>query len=609
MCGIHGFIDQSLSNTTAVDLINKMANSTNHRGPDYLGIQQVDGGYFAHNRLSIIDLSSEGNQPMRHQHLTLVFNGEIYNYKEIKQELIQLGYAFTTKSDTEVILMSYLHWGKSCVNRFIGMWAFVIYDAHKSKLFCSRDRFGIKPFYYIQDRSKFYFSSEIKSLRNSDLFSSDLNELQVMKSIQMGWISYQNQTLFKNVMQLEPGCNLTIENGLIQSDKYWEITEETTRNNQEIDINEFKDLFIDAVKLHTRSDVKVGSTLSGGIDSSSIASVVVKENILKELNTFSIYYDGKGEIDERPFIEELIKKYSENINPNFLKPEINNIKEQFHNITYHNDFPLLGSSPISQYFIMKEISKFDIKVILSGQGADDYLGGYMHTYYRYYADLLSKGKFGKIISEAKLQQNYQQLGLKNALAIFNKSMASFIFNENSLLETEFKYGKTNIFNAPTFNLNTPLNSKLKTNEFHEAMLNYSNLPTLLHYEDRNSMAFSIESRVPFLDHRLVELAFKHPIHYKINNGYTKWILRESMTEYLPKSIKERKDKIGFVTPGESKWLRNELKHLLDINYSNIPNINIKKTKKMVDEFKAGDLSNAKIVWRLANLNYWMNNFC
>ncbi|MFT6715983.1 MAG: asparagine synthase (glutamine-hydrolyzing) [Saprospiraceae bacterium] len=607
MCGIHGFIDESLTQGERDATIRRMGESTVHRGPDYLGYQVVNSFAFAHNRLSIIDLSDQANQPMSKFHYTIVFNGEIYNYKELREDLIQRGHEFLTKSDTEVILVSYKEWGAQCVERFLGMWAFSIYDTQEDTLFCSRDRFGIKPFYYLQDGEKFYFSSEVKSLKESPAFTNMLNENLMKMSVQLGWVSSGSDTMFEKVIQLEPSTNLIYSKGQITTFKYWGVDLPKERISDKEAIHEFKALFYDALKMHIRSDVRVGATLSGGLDSSAIVSAICQEKFLPEVNTFSVYYDGKGEIDERPFVRAVAEKYPE-VKAKYLQPSLVDVEEHFNKITYHNDFPLLGSSPISQYFLMKEIKESGIKVILSGQGADDYLGGYMHSYYRFYADAIIGGKLGSLVHELRKQVAYQGLSNKQLMSVLLKSAGSVFFKEKRLLNLECKYSKIFPFLNSDVNMPQIDQRSNRFNDFHQSLLSYSSLPSLLHTEDRNSMAFSIESRVPFLDHRLVELSFALNNSQKIRSGYTKWPLRESMKGVLPEVVKHRKDKIGFVTPGESKWLRKDLNYLLDFDGGLIPGCDKAKLSESVKQFKNGDNTNSKIIWRMANLNYWIKNF-
>ncbi|MEY4572265.1 MAG: asparagine synthase [Bacteroidota bacterium] len=606
MCGIHGIIDQKKNIDDSASLMNQMLESTKHRGPDFSNFVQNQSCTLGHNRLSIIDLNPEANQPMNFGKYWIVFNGEIYNYKELRADLNQQGVQFTTSSDTEVILKSFDYFGNDCVKRFIGMWSFAIYNTETEELFCSRDRFGIKPFYYIHTNQSLYFSSEIKSLKITPYFSSELNLNQVARGLQLGWIGFENQTYFNCIQSLEPGHNLIFSNGELKVKRYWDYPENHIDTTNKNIVDEFRTLFQDSLNLHVRSDVPVGATLSGGLDSSSIVSTMLKNKLSNQLETFSIYYEEAG-FDERPFIETIEKKYPGQFHLNLYSPNQKEIAEDFHAISNTMDFPLSGSSPISQYYVMKLVKSRGIKVVLSGQGADDYMGGYLHSFYRLHADYLRKFQFIKFLDSFHGYKGIQSASNSKMLDVFLKSSLSLVFNENKLYETEFhRFMPFLMKETVSWNsLNSKYHSKFL--DFHYALMHYSSLPTLLHYEDRNSMAHSIESRVPFLDHRLVELMFQLPAEFKIKNGWTKYILRESMNDILPSEIQWRRDKKGFVTPGEISWLRGSLSHLLEIDYQLLDFLDKQKTKNLIEDFKKGNNKYSKLVWRVACLNYWLKN--
>jgi asparagine synthase (glutamine-hydrolysing) len=323
------------------------------------------------------------------------------------------------------------------------------------------------------------------------------------------------------------------------------------------------------------------------------------------LETFSIYYDSTKGFDERPFIRTIEEKYPEQFRLNYYSPNEQEIAKDFDTIAYSMDFPLSGSSPISQYYVMKLAKEKGIKVILSGQGADDYMGGYMHSYYRLYAEWMRHFQFGKLSKGIKDYKNIHEASNSKLTNVLMKSALSSFMSEDSIYKFEYKNYLPFLGNKHNDWQSFDNYSSGKLNEFHFALMNYSSLPTLLHYEDRNSMAHSIESRVPFLDHRLVELLFQFPDNLKINNGWTKFSLRQSMEGVLPKEIQWRTDKKGFVTPGEILWLRGSLVHLLEINYTQLSFLDKTKTKKIIDEFKAGNNKFATLVWRIATLNHWM----
>jgi asparagine synthase (glutamine-hydrolysing) len=608
MCGIAGIFNPNQDLAIQKNECQNMLQSIIHRGPDDSSIWQHPIGLtLGHNRLSIIDLSEISNQPFHYQECTVVFNGEIYNYLEIKNELKNKGFEFKTQSDTEVLVAAYKAWGTSCVERFMGMWAFVIYDHTKNLIWASRDRFGIKPFYYIFENGAFYFASEYKALKTLAGFKKDLNYNHIYRYVQMGWTEYHDETFFSQIHQIPVSTNILIIQDKIQFEKYWEIKPHSfSKNHTELKA-QFKDLFLESMNMHMRSDVVVGACLSGGIDSSAIASVIGHQFKETTLNTYTIYYDGPNDVDERPFANEVIQKYS-NLKPYFYQPNHIEIADSFDKIQYHMDTPLPGSSPISQYFVMQLAKSQGAIVLLDGQGSDEYLAGYLHSFYRHIADgLLSTNPLNGI----QRWQDFgrvQQFSFKEKAIRFAKSVATGIFNENEIYYKEYLHAQPFLAESKhrVFELATPKTNRL--NQFLYNLLFTTSLPTLLHFEDRNSMAFSIESRVPFLDHRLVEFAFSIPNDLKINQGVTKHILRESLRGILPDAIANRMDKKGFVTPGEVKWLRGPLKYLIeDIDYSNLYMLDTQKVRHLIEAYKKGDNSNAKLVWRVATLSRWLRS--
>jgi asparagine synthase (glutamine-hydrolysing) len=613
MCGIAGFIDPSLSSIDAQSVLSKMLISIAHRGPDARSIYSDESLQLGHNRLSIIDLSEQANQPMHYDDFIIIFNGEMYNYLEVKKKLLDKNYTFKTKSDTEVILAAYKEWGGDCVNEFVGMWAFVIWDKKKKELFASRDRFGIKPFYYIHEGDKFYFGSEYKALKQTPVFGNDLNYDQISRGLQMGWVCYKDETYFEKIKSLPAAYNLKlkIENWDLKINKYWDIeTGKYSDLSFEEKRGKFVSLFTDSIKLHMRSDVAVASCLSGGLDSSAIVSMVQELNPGIRYKSFSIFYEGKDDVDERPFIYEVIKKYPE-IDPYYFSPTDKDVEESFHHALFHADVPCTGSSFISQYFLMKLIGQHKIKVVLDGQGSDEYLAGYMHTFYRVIADMIKSGNiFGAASLTSQVNKKLHS-SFSKSFAHFGKSILSAFNNEQSLYSLEYKNYYPFLSNLSSDKIPFNLESKEgnRTDNFLYQLIFNTSLPTLLHYEDRNSMAFSIESRVPFLDHRLVEFAFQLSTEDKIKQTETKYILRKSLHGILPEAIENRKDKKGFVTPGENKWLRGPLKHLLNIDLDKIDFLKKEMVKKILNEYKNGDNSKAILLWRIAVLNYWLKSFC
>lgn len=567
-----------------------------------------------HNRLSVIDLNPRSHQPMSCGDLHISYNGEVYNYIEIRAELKTHGYEFHTDSDTEVILNAYKHWGPACLQRFVGMWAFAIWDDQKQELFCARDRFGIKPFYYLQQGDSFYFASEIKALKHSGHFDPQLNMHQLNRSIQLKWTGYLDETIYTSVRQLEPRHYLIFSpKGKLRIHKYWDLEEQSTKEAIAIEdeIEQFRYLFQESIRVHLRSDVALGGCLSGGLDSSSIASVVGKDYPDLDYKSFTIYYDDTGDIDERAFVYRLHEKYP-GIDGYFENPSgRDDLAEAFEGVARHADVPLMGSSYISQYYLMRMAAKKGVKVILDGQGSDEYLLGYMQSYYRAAADYWKKGELGKgfgILSKQARRQGYGQLELMKRIL---KSLLSLLVSEHQLFETAYR-SYSPFVALPEYKRDTPFelkkqfDSKTQDHLYHKIF--HTEMQDLLHYEDRNSMAFSLESRVPFLDHRLVEMAFGIDPEHKVHEGISKFILREALKDYLPQEIYARQDKRGFVTPGEIKWMRGPLRFLIeDINPTSLEMLNTTAVKRVLEAYKKGDNRHADLVWRIASFNWWLKN--
>ena len=596
MCGIAGFINH------------KMLGAIIHRGPENSSVWCEGVVSLGQNRLKIIDLSDEANQPFDYMDLVIIFNGEMYNYIEVREELRNLGYKFRTKGDTEVIGAAYKEWGESCVTRFIGMWGLAIWDTTKRKLFCSRDRFGIKPFYYITQGSDLYFASEYKALKQLPDFDSRLNEEQIQRGITMSWAVYRDQTYYSSISTLMPAHSMVYQDGKISISKYWDIdfSQEKSKLSWSDKKDRFYELFDESIKLHSRSDVQNGTCLSGGLDSSAISSVYSTQFPESRIKSFSIYYEGDKAVDERPFVREVVGKYP-NIDPYYFTPTDQDIADSFHQVAYHADVPLLGSSYLSQYFLMKLAKSKGVTVVLDGQGSDEYLGGYLHSFYRLLAQDVSQMHIGDAAKTFSAHLSREHFGTGKALNIAAKSFASLLYDENGIYNLELSQ-KNSFFNTKaSISLEKKTDDRVDNFLYH--LLFNTTLQTLLHFEDRNSMAFSLESRVPFLNHKLIEFAFSLRNEDKINTkAETKYILRESLKKVLPTAVYERKDKKGFVTPGEIRWLNGPLKFLLDVDYSRLTFMDQGKVKNEIEKYKKGDVSNASFVWRILCLHYWLKEF-
>ncbi len=605
MCGIAGFINDGFGRDSGMELLGRMLETIGHRGPDSRGLWNEGPVFLGHNRLSIIDLSDEANQPFTDGELHLVFNGEIYNYIELREELISLGQEFRTRSDTEVLIKSYRQWGTECVERFVGMWAFALWDSRSRQLFCSRDRFGIKPFYFISNGARFCFASEYKPLKKTGLFSNDLNINQIYRGLQLGWLNYKDESYFNCIKILPAAHNLLITNGRVKIWRYWDV--DLARKSSlgfEEKKEEFRRLFLQSIRQHSRSDVVLASCLSGGLDSSAIVSAAARLNSKNVFKTFTIYYDGDGEVDEREFANAVIGE-NPNVEPYFYSPRETEIEEALHEVIHYFDVPISGSAPISRHFLMRMIREHDIKVVLDGQGSDEYLAGYRHTAPRYLADVISKPDLGKYLKTLSVIRQNEGLAFGNVMDVIAKSFLHLFLNEHKIANLEYRKGTfLPLSNQSIVRLQQQKGSRV--DEFLYHLLFDTKLNSLLHTEDRNSMAYSIEARVPFLDHRLVEFGFTLSNDDRYHMGVSKYILREGLKELLPAKVYKRKDKKGFVTPGETKWLRGPLKHYLgEMKQTNYDFLHRDRVRSLIAEYEKGSNKDVRLIWRLMTLHIWL----
>lgn len=567
-------------------------------------------------RLSIIDLSAAGHQPMTDfdKRCWIVFNGEVYNYLEIKSELLELGYKFKSETDTEVIINAYLQWGKECVKRFNGMFSIALWDTEKEILFCARDRMGVKPFYYSFDGKQFVWGSEIKQLIKSGIIDSKVNYNNVYNYLMMSRLNVDKNSFFENITELPPAHIMEVSAKGIKIENYWDIDENKTLTGLSDDdyAKGFEELFADAVKLRLRSDVPLGIALSGGLDSSSIACIAGRF-VSNPIKTFSVYYEDDKKFDEREYISEVLK--NGNFDPVYFTANQNVSFDELMKFFYYQDEPCMSASPFSAYKNNENIRKAGIIVALNGQGGDELLAGY-HTYFKYYyLDLVKQFQFAKLKKEIDLYQNDFGLNKKEIFNLFTKIGLRLILPDKIMKQFEYKeVANYNFYSPELKNYKNLIDLKQKykselNNNLYQTLVNTS-IPHLLHWEDRNSMAHSVESRVPFLDYRLVEWVFSIPVNQKIRGSETKFVLRNGMKGILPEKIRNRKDKVGFATPTDlwtGKILKNEIKDILastsfkqrgvfdateiENNYLHSPNT-----------FKANE------IWRILSLEMWFRIF-
>lgn len=540
-------------------MIQAMNDKVIHRGPDDEGFYLKENFALAHRRLSILDLSKAGHQPMERGGFCITYNGEVYNYIELKQELQSLGHQFSSGTDTEVILAAYKQWGTESFGRFNGMWAFAIFDAEKNRIILSRDHFGIKPLYYWRNKDYFCSFSEIKQLTAFDFFTPVLNKGAAVNFLTNGWLNYSSETFFDGVNQVLPGHYL--EYDLSRNNwkmvRWYDLEKKAKKINQSFDeaSEKFRELLVDSIRIRMRSDVNVGSCLSGGLDSSSIVSLVHSNKLANEsFKTITSCYTDK-KFDEQKYSDVITAKTKfESLK---VFPQLNELNSAGHldKIIYHQDQPIPNCSHYSEFKVFQEASDNSLIVMLDGQGSDEFLCGYTRFKQVMVSDLLYKGKFGKALRSLKLNADANASTLKRQLKIFlgttyyapwvNKIKSLLGLHKHRYLSAEWN----SLANKTSKFWFSPTIRRQSLNE-----VQFTSIPYQLHSEDRNSMLFSIESRLPFLDPRLVEFGIGLPPEYKYNSGITKFILRESVRE-LPDEIRNRKDKMGFVAP-EEQWIKD-----------------------------------------------------
>jgi asparagine synthase (glutamine-hydrolysing) len=576
MCGIAGIVSVNTNDVT-LDRVKKMTDSISHRGPDGEGHWISDDGRVAlgHRRLSIIDLSEHANQPMHFaERYTIVFNGEIYNYIELRESLKKEGYVFRTSSDTEVLMALYDRDKENCLQWLDGMFAFAVYDSKEHKLFCARDRFGEKPFHYhLQEGKSFLFGSEMKELWAAGL-DRKYNHAMLFNYLQSGYNQNPqsvSDTFFSNIQRLEHSHYLIIDTCTLKvvKKKYWDID---LANQSDISFetatDRFKELFLQSVSRRLRSDVPVGSSLSGGLDSSAVVCAIDLLNSDKTIHqkTFSAQFPG-FEKDESYYQQLVIDQT--HADAYFTFPNADTMLNELDKVFWHQEEPFGSASILAQYEVFKLAKQQQVTVMLDGQGADEILAGY-HFYYQYFFLELEKQK-GLFSSQWK---EYIQLHADNPVnPLFRKDIKYKLRQQFPSLFTLLRTGKkmlkrNNGFFTDDFYAQEGKNEYSPVSHFTSlnGMLRQSclggGLQELLRYADRNSMAHSREVRLPFLSHELVEFVFSLPATFKMNNGWTKYVMRKSLETTLPKEITWRKDKIGYEPP-QKKWLQSpEVKEII-----------------------------------------------
>lgn len=600
MCGIAGFYGFRDDN-----LIKKFSSQLVHRGPDSEGYYIDDKATLLSRRLAIIDRKG-GDQPIYNEdgYIAVIQNGEIYNYRELTDQLKSKGHVFKTKSDTEMVVHAFEQWGEGCFDKFNGMFAIGLYDKKKKKLVLARDHFGIKPLYYSYVDKKLIFSSEIKPILNSGIIPKKPNDRIIYRYLKFRVHDDNEETFFKGIYKLLPGQVMEISNDKCQISNYSSLEKELLeiKSIEEFDnskVAEFKNKLVEAVRLRLISEVPVGSCLSGGLDSSTVVAIVnkllkekVKEavSVGKIQNTFSAVFPGLSNDEER-YVDDVVKMVGTGhcpvlVHKVYPKPE--DFFKEIEDFVRTQEEPTISTGPYAQYKVMQEAHKY-VTVVLDGQGSDEQMAGYLPYYFVYLKQLLKEKKYIRLINEL--------VGSIDVIAryFFTKRAVS----PDALLNQRFadKYA-----NEKFHTTNDNLKKRLVEDIFKNS------LPPLLRYEDKNSMRFSIEGRVPFLDFNLLRYLFSLDDEVIIKDGWNKYILRQSVKDLLPDEIVNRRNKIGFTTP-EKEWflrMKNRIYGIfLSESFAKRSYFNQPEVLKAFQKFIEGKTDDTMVFWRLMNLELWL----
>lgn len=626
MCGISGLFG-ALSND-AVGIVRDMNDVIAHRGPSGSGEWMEGAVVLGHRRLSILDLSNAGAQPMHYlERYVIVYNGEVYNHIELRAELESLGYLFSSHTDTEVIIAAYAEWGEACLDKFNGMWAFALYDRKKCQLFLARDRFGVKPLYLWRSPEGFFaFASEIKQFTVLPGWSALLDHQCAYDFLVWGALDHTEGTLFRGVRQMRGGQSLLVD--LLEQERlktvdelpvktWYSLPEKKFEGEFDKAVEQFTSIFEDAVRLRLRADVAVGSCLSGGLDSGSIVTVMsrlLRANGAGEQQKTFTYRDYHSAYDEWDFARSVVELTGVKALQTY--PERSGFFNVVDQLIWHQDEPFGSTSIYAQWRVFEDAAENRVVVMLDGQGADELLAGYRTFIGPYLAGLIRAGKWCNFLSEGLAMRRGRHQSLARIFLYFGDAMLpswmrSFL---QKLMGRGATPGWLGIHRLKA-HVGDPFSSLLSSRDSLQgqsrAQLTATNLQMLLHWEDRNSMAHSIEARVPFLDYRLVEFALSLPDSFKMRRGYTKSVLREAMKGILPEKVRMRTDKMGFVT-AEEVWLRQEhtddFRHALRDSIAASQGVLLPKALDNLEEMIAGKRPFSSEPWRQICFGLWMRRF-
>ncbi len=610
MCGLIGFFSpRSAFSVAGASLASK---AIRHRGPDDEGfflqsesvaielrgddtiqelmdlphIESVQSGnlLLGHRRLSIIDLSKMGHQPLvldKGQYV-IVFNGEIYNYPELRLELQRLGHRFVSEGDTEVALRAWIQWGGDAFTKFNGMWAIAIWDQSKRNLILCRDRLGVKPLYITKQKGGLYFASEIKALLSWAELSFNPNQTSINKYLEKSILNSGRETFWQEIEELKPGTWMEFSgDGRVTVEEYWNITPQECDYKEGEAEERFASLFEDSLRLRMRSDVEVGTLLSGGLDSNTIVGSLFENELVKakKFRSFSAIF-SESEFSEERYIDDVVNRYP--LICHKIRPNPAELQEEFDSLLNAIEEPFRSLSVYSQFKIYQHIrSQTGVKVVLNGQGADELFGGYSVHYYYLFTELIARGKFKNFLDEMTLYRagrnvSLVQITIGLLAALKNTSLGRK--NLNAMLLDEVRY---------------------------------SPLCEYLRYDDRTSMSAGIEARAPFMDYRLVEFAFTLPSRYKIRQFRNKVIERNYASSFVSADIVNRRDKMGFVSPQET-WQRGVFKPWFDLSFDRMRQhdrfFSGAKAHTVYKEYQQGGRQGWEKIWRYFCLYQWLKRY-
>ena len=607
MCGICGILGPEVKTRE----LEAMTAAQHHRGPDDRGVELLEDGAvgLGHNRLSIIDLSKAGHQPMlgADGRLTIVFNGEVYNYLELKRELS--GYPFHGDSDTEVVLAAYERWGEACLEHFVGMFAFAIWDAGKGRLFCARDRLGVKPFHYTHHGGRFLFASEVKALLAVGVPVQPDKESWALY-LAHGVYELPGRTFFKEVQALPPAHAMTVTtDGTLKQWRYWNLAERAEKplnTDDDTAADKVRALLEDSVRLRLRADVPVGVMLSGGLDSAAVMTTV--DRLLPkdgEIETFTGVF-GDPRYDEDDFSEQVPRQARWRRSFAFFPVE--KMWELADQAVWHQEAPFGGVSTLLYHQAHKLAKERGVTVLLEGQGGDELFAGYGYFRPPYYLDLLEAGGWRTVRREMKETQGESRDWLSQVRLLREGREAAVYYDGSSHLRADCISGdvRKNV-SLPTYP--APFSDHLRNALYRDLCI--TKLPRVLRMNDRVSMSYSRELRQPLIDHRLVEYALRLSGNHKIRGGQGKFLLRHAMRRDLPEDVRGTPKR--FVVTPQREWLAGPLAGAVtDIiesrEFRERGLFDVAEVRRAWKKFRGGDSKNAFFVWQWVNTELWFRRF-